>query len=84
MPVFDIETNSNTRKNQKFGDIKPQEPPNKSIDINKGDKVIHEAFGEGIVMEIKPTSSDVELTIVFKEGAGIKRFLGSIAPIKKL
>ena len=84
MPVFDIEANSNTRKNQEFADIKPQDPPNKSIDINKGDKVIHEAFGEGIVMEIKPTSSDVELTIVFKEGAGIKRFLGSIAPIKKL
>ena len=83
LPVFDIESNSHTRNKPKIDSIKTQESLTKSLDFNKGDKITHEAFGEGIVMEIKPTSNDVELTIVFKDGAGVKRFLGSIAPIKK-
>ena len=83
LPVFDIESNSHTRNKPKIDSIKTQESLTKSLDFDKGDKITHEAFGEGIVMEIKPTSNDVELTIVFKDGAGVKRFLGSIAPIKK-
>ena len=83
IPVFDIESNSHAQNNQEIDNIKSEEPLNKSLGIDKGDKIIHEAFGEGIVMEIKPTSHDVELTIVFKDGAGVKRFLGSLAPIKK-
>ena len=82
LPVFDIESNSHTQNKQQFNKIKPPKPVN-NLDIDKGDKITHEAFGEGIVMEIKPTSNDVELTIVFKDGAGVKRFLGSLAPIKK-
>ena len=83
LPVFDVESNTNTRNNHDISNTKLQETTSKSLDIDKGDKIIHEAFGEGLVMEIKPTSNDVELTIVFKDGAGVKRFLGSIAPIKK-
>ena len=83
LPVFDVESNTNTRNNHDVSNTKLQETTSKSLDIDKGDKIIHEAFGEGLVMEIKPTSNDVELTIVFKDGAGVKRFLGSIAPIKK-
>ncbi len=83
LPVFDIESNLRAQNNQEIDNIKSEEPLNTSLGIDKGDKIIHEAFGKGIVMEIKPTSNDVELTIVFTDGAGVKRFLGSIAPIKK-
>ncbi|HIB35571.1 MAG TPA: hypothetical protein EYO26_04085 [Dehalococcoidia bacterium] len=80
---FDPESYHLNTNNQLFDNISSPEPIDESLEINKGDKIIHDTFGEGIVMETKPTSNDVELTIVFKDGGGVKRFLGSIAPIKK-
>ncbi len=49
-----------------------------------GDKVMHKVFGEGIVMECKPSSGDFEVTIAFKDGAGVKRLLLGMAPIEKV
>ncbi len=49
-----------------------------------GDKVMHKAFGEGIVMSCEPKSSDFEATVAFKDGGGVKRFLTSIAPLEKV
>lgn len=80
---FDPESYHLNTNNQLFDNISSPEPIDESLEINKFDKIIHDTFGEGIVMETKPTSNDVELTIVFKDGGGVKRFLGSIAPIKK-
>jgi DNA helicase-2/ATP-dependent DNA helicase PcrA len=49
-----------------------------------GDKVRHTKFGEGVVMASKPTGSDVEVTVVFKDGNGVKRLLLSFAPLEKV
>ena len=49
-----------------------------------GDKVRHATFGDGIVMETKPSGGDVEVTVVFKDGKGIKRLLLSFAPLEKV
>ncbi len=49
-----------------------------------GDKVMHKVFGEGIVTECKPSGGDFEVTVAFKDGAGVKRLLLGMAPIEKL
>ena len=49
-----------------------------------GDKVMHKIFGEGIVTECKPTGNDFEVTVAFRDGAGIKRLLLGMAPLEKL
>ena len=49
-----------------------------------GDKVMHKVFGEGIVTECKPTGNDYEVTVAFRDGAGIKRLLLGMAPIEKV
>ena len=49
-----------------------------------GDKVMHTVFGEGRVVSVKPTEIDLELTVAFEGGHGIKRLLSSIAPVKKI
>ncbi|MBM3948326.1 MAG: AAA family ATPase [SAR202 cluster bacterium] len=49
-----------------------------------GDKVRHAKFGEGVVMASKPTGADVEVTVVFKDGNGVKRLLLSFARLEKV
>ena len=49
-----------------------------------GDKVMHKVFGEGIVTECKPSGGDFEVTVAFKDGAGVKRLLLGLAPIEKM
>ena len=41
-------------------------------------------FGEGMVVSSKPSGDDVELTVAFAEGHGIKRLLRGIAPLEKI
>ena len=52
--------------------------------IATGDKVMHKVFGEGIVMECKPSGGDFEITVAFKDGAGVKRLLLGMAPLEKV
>jgi DNA helicase-2/ATP-dependent DNA helicase PcrA len=52
--------------------------------LKAGDHVNHAIFGEGIVVNSVPAAGDQEITIAFKGDAGIKRFLLSLAPLKKL
>lgn len=52
--------------------------------LNTGDKVRHKTFGEGIVTAVKPSGGDVELTVAFKDGHGVKRLLLSFAPLEKM
>ena len=52
--------------------------------LTTGDKVRHAKFGEGIVTGTKPTSGDVEVTVAFASGNGIKRLLLGIAPLEKV
>jgi hypothetical protein len=41
-------------------------------------------FGEGIVVSCKPSGDDVEVTVAFKEGLGVKRLLLGFAPLEKV
>ena len=58
--------------------------PDAKPHLDTGDKVRHAKFGEGIVTGAKPTHGDVEVTVVFANGNGIKRLLLSIAPLEKV
>ena len=49
-----------------------------------GDKVRHASFGDGIVTGSKPSGGDLEVTVAFKEGHGVKRLLLSFAPLEKV
>ena len=49
-----------------------------------GDKVRHGTFGEGIVMDTKPSGTDFQVTVAFKDGAGVKRLLLGFAPLEKV
>ena len=49
-----------------------------------GDKVMHKVFGEGIVTECKPSGNDFEVTVAFRDGAGVKRLLLGLAPLEKV
>ena len=52
--------------------------------LRVGDLVRHRAFGEGIVMATDVTASDVEVTVEFAGGVGVKRLLLSFAPLEKV
>ena len=58
-------------------------PPARAT-LRVGDAVRHTAFGEGIVMACDVTASDVEVTVEFAGGLGVKRLLLSFAPLEKL
>jgi DNA helicase-2/ATP-dependent DNA helicase PcrA len=52
--------------------------------LTTGDKVRHAIFGEGIVTSSKPSWGDLEVTVAFKEGHGVKRLLLGFAPLEKI
>ena len=58
-------------------------PPQRPT-LRVGDPVRHRAFGGGIVTACDPTESDVEVTVEFAGGVGVKRLLLSYAPLEKL
>ena len=49
-----------------------------------GDRVRHEAFGSGIVVEAKASGDDMQVTVAFRDGHGIKRLLLGVAPLEKV
>ena len=55
------------------------EPPG----FKEGDRVLHGAFGEGLVLKTAGRASDSEVTVVFRE-AGVKRLLLAYANLKKV
>ena len=48
-----------------------------------GDRVRHEAFGEGVVVSCAPATDDHEVTVAFRGTAGVKRLLNSFARLEK-
>lgn len=48
-----------------------------------GDKVLHNKFGEGVIVQSDGTGKDTTISIAFPN-SGIKKFLAIYAPIKKL
>ena len=54
-----------------------------SIAIDAGDTVIHDRWGEGVVLTVSGIGDDAEATITFSD-VGEKRVLLAYAPLKKL
>ncbi|HET7079087.1 MAG TPA: 3'-5' exonuclease, partial [Chloroflexia bacterium] len=67
------------------GPAVPPRPPRPagSAQWRAGDKARHPTFGEGIVVQSKPTGADEEVTIAFA-GHGIKRLLASLANLERI
>ena len=51
--------------------------------LKVGDKVTHHKFGEGVVLEAKPSGTDQEVTVMFKT-SGTRRLLASMARLEKI
>ena len=51
----------------------------KGPDVNEGDKVTHNKFGEGLVLSVEGST----ITIAF-DSVGVKKLAKDIAPIKKI
>ncbi len=61
-----------------------EKPPVKIIkDFDIGDKVLHKAFGEGVILKMTPLANDCMLEIDFSI-AGKKRVMVNYTPITKL
>jgi len=61
---------------------RPARPPGLTA-WRAGEKARHPTFGEGIVVQSKPTGGDEEVTIAFA-GHGIKRLLASLAKLERV
>ena len=61
-------------------------PPNQPSKpkLNTGDHVRHKTFGEGVVTGTKPSHGDLEVTVAFRDGHGVKRLMLGFAPLEKL
>jgi DNA helicase-2/ATP-dependent DNA helicase PcrA len=53
------------------------------IQVSAGDTVLHDKWGEGVVLSVSGGGSDAEATVIFEE-AGQKRLLLAYAPLKKV
>ena len=51
--------------------------------MSEGDTVLHERWGEGVVITVKGHGDDAEATIAFSD-AGEKRLLLSYAPLTRV
>lgn len=51
--------------------------------LNPGDKISHDAWGEGTVVSIEGSGEDMKITAAFPE-IGIKKFMASVAKFKKI
>ncbi len=78
------EENSTTLINTDFNrDFDPSLDDMNTLVLKIGDHVRHSKFGFGIVMNCMHTRDDQELTVAFEE-AGVKKLLGSLAPLEKI
>ena len=60
----------------------PPLPPKPTLKV--GDLVRHTSFGEGVVMGYEPDGIDIQVTVEFRDGVGLKRLLLSFAPLEKI
>ena len=56
----------------------------KAPTYSTGTKVSHPKFGDGIIMGVEQSGSDMSLTIAFKNEYGVKKLLSSMAKLKTL
>ncbi|MEX2393964.1 MAG: 3'-5' exonuclease, partial [Actinomycetota bacterium] len=64
------------------GPSKPKAPERMVVMVSPGDRVFHEAFGAGRVMEVKGSGSDTEVTVDFDD-EGTKRLVLAYANLTK-
>lgn len=57
--------------------------PASGVTYNPGDTVMHKAFGEGVVLSVKPMGNDTMLEIAFTS-SGTKRIMANFAKVEKL
>jgi ATP-dependent DNA helicase UvrD/PcrA len=54
-----------------------------SVDVTAGDTVVHDKWGEGVVLTVSGRGTDAEATVIF-EDAGQKRLLLAYAPLRRV
>jgi DNA helicase-2/ATP-dependent DNA helicase PcrA len=62
----------------------PSRRSREEVPFRAGDRVRHQTFGEGLVVNCRRADEDHEVTVVFRGTAGIKRLMLSLAPLEKL
>jgi hypothetical protein len=45
--------------------------------------VLHDVFGQGIVIDSKPAGGDEQVTVAFA-GVGLKRLMAGMSPMEKI
>jgi DNA helicase-2/ATP-dependent DNA helicase PcrA len=58
-------------------------PKREPASVAPGDTVVHERFGEGVVLSVSGTGTDVEARVAFSD-VGEKNLLLAYAPLKKV
>jgi DNA helicase-2/ATP-dependent DNA helicase PcrA len=53
------------------------------VEVSPGDTVLHDRWGEGVVLTVSGAGSDAEATVIF-EDEGEKRLLLAYAPLKRV
>jgi DNA helicase-2/ATP-dependent DNA helicase PcrA len=53
-------------------------------DYRVADRVSHETFGDGIVIEAVETGGDTEVTVAFGNGNGLKKLMAAFSGLKKV
>ena len=53
-------------------------------DFRVADRVTHETFGDGIVIEAVETGGDTEVTVAFGNGNGLKKLMAEFSGLKKV
>lgn len=61
----------------------PPPRPFSTLNLQAGDHVSHQVFGEGVVLSCSPNGDDQVVTVDFVDG-GTKRLLLSFAPLEKI
>jgi DNA helicase-2/ATP-dependent DNA helicase PcrA len=57
--------------------------PLSSLKLEVGDRVQHEIFGQGVVINLSSSRDDQEITVAF-DSAGVRHLLASLAPLEKI
>ncbi len=61
----------------------PRVAPRPRTEFQPGDRVRHEHFGDGVVVNAREQRGDTEVTVAF-EGQGVKRLMLNFAPLTKV
>ena len=65
-----------------FDSFDPEPAPAPGVNLQQGDEVSHEIFGQGVVIALRTIGHDAEITVRFTE-TGVKRLLASVANLSR-